>query len=60
MNATPLCPRCGSVPWLLLDDGQQAFCSNDDCDVLAWNPQQSREELEASKTIIDAADWERT
>lgn len=35
---TPQCPGCGQRPGRVLDEGRQAFCFNDDCSTLAWNP----------------------
>lgn len=34
--ACPDCPICGHPPHMMLTD--QAFCSNDDCRALMWNP----------------------
>ena len=56
---TPNCPRCGCPPALQLDK-EQAFCGNEACDVLAWNPTKTPEELEAHPHIIDARTWEQT
>lgn len=56
----PRCPHCHQPPALLLDDGQQAFCGDEACDVLTWNPTKTAEEMEANKTIIDATRWEQT
>lgn len=35
---TPACPLCGEPPVFLLGGGTQAFCGNDDCTLLTWNP----------------------
>lgn len=37
----PTCPGCRSFPARLIDDGRQAFCANDSCDVIAWNPKEA-------------------
>jgi len=50
---TPNCPHCGRPPQLLLDEGRQAFCGTPYCEVLAWNPTQTAEELEANRKDID-------
>ena len=50
---TPNCPRCGQPPFLVLDEGRQAFCRHPTCPVLAWNPYQSTEELEAARKDIN-------
>lgn len=55
---TSRCPRCGFPPAMQLDP-EQAFCSNEACDVLAWNPAKTREELEGDVTVIDASKWEQ-
>lgn len=39
------CPGCGSPPRILLTD--QAFCGNDDCHVMMWNPNKTLDELAA-------------
>jgi hypothetical protein len=44
--ATPTCPRCGSAPAIVLGNVTQAFCGNEDCDVLTWNPRESVEYFE--------------
>ena len=33
----PTCPRCGEPAHLLIGD-TQAFCGNESCNVLMWNP----------------------
>lgn len=49
---TPVCPRCGQPPIMVLDEGRQAFCGTEGCAVMAWNPTQTPEELEADKKEI--------
>ena len=43
---TPLCPQCDSAPYMVFggDPPQQAFCGNDDCSTLCWNPSKSVDE----------------
>jgi hypothetical protein len=41
----PSCPRCGK-PAVLVVGTEQAFCGNEQCRVLAWNP-------------LDPESWER-
>lgn len=31
------CPLCRSLPQLILAGGGQAFCPNDDCEVILWD-----------------------
>lgn len=46
------CPRCGSPPAMQFDPAQ-AFCGNEACDVLAWDPQKTLTQLEANVNVID-------
>lgn len=41
---TPGCPMCGDPPVLELSNGHQAFCGNDDCTLLMWDPLVSLDE----------------
>lgn len=34
----PFCPKCGAEPPFIFDSFAQAFCPNEDCDVLMWTP----------------------
>ena len=34
---TPGCPLCGQPPRFTVGDSQ-AFCGNDDCTLILWNP----------------------
>lgn len=34
----PFCPMCGHPPLFIYPGLAQTFCSNDDCNVLCWNP----------------------
>ncbi|HEY2088624.1 MAG TPA: hypothetical protein VGH54_21715 [Mycobacterium sp.] len=34
---TPTCPLCGKPP-LFAFGTEQAFCGNDDCTLILWNP----------------------
>lgn len=48
------CPHCGRQPALVLDEGRQAFCGNEACDVLTWNAALTPEELSAVEpTVVD-------
>lgn len=42
--ATPRCPQCGHLPMMVLGGGTQAFCGNEDCSTLTWNPSHSLDE----------------
>lgn len=53
MSVTPNCPYCDQPPAFVLDEGRQAFCGNEECHVLAWNPTQTVEELEAHRKVVD-------
>lgn len=34
----PFCPVCGAEPPFIFDSMYQAFCPNEDCEVLMWVP----------------------
>jgi hypothetical protein len=36
--ASPDCPVCGHPPAFVLVGAVQAFCANDACHVICWNP----------------------
>ena len=38
---TPDCPVCSQPPIMVFGGGTQAFCGNDDCSTLCWNPSKS-------------------
>jgi hypothetical protein len=38
---TPRCPVCDSPPVMVFGGGTQAFCGNDDCSTVTWNPAES-------------------
>lgn len=42
--ACPTCPYCGRPPEWLFKGGGQAFCYNEDCQVIGWNPSVSAAE----------------
>lgn len=50
---SPDCPYCGYPPVILLYE--QAFCGNDDCKVILWNPR-----LTPAENLADAGtvDWQ--
>jgi hypothetical protein len=39
------CPECGEPPRMVLTGGEQAFCGNDGCRILMWDPTQTRAEM---------------
>ncbi len=41
------CPGCGEPPPFMLEGGRQAFCGNDDCRFLLWDPTMTRAEMVA-------------
>jgi hypothetical protein len=41
------CPECGEPPRMVLPGGTQAFCGNDGCRILLWDPTQTRAEMAA-------------
>lgn len=41
---TPKCPACDAPPQIKVGN-EQWFCGNDDCELLMWNPQESRTDL---------------
>jgi hypothetical protein len=43
----PHCPFCGKPPAFILVGSTQAFCGNEDCRLMCWNP---------SKTAVDNLD----
>lgn len=38
LYACPDCPLCGHPPRFVLVGGVQAFCANDACEAMCWNP----------------------
>ena len=38
---TPRCPVCSHLPMMMFGGGTQAFCGNDDCNILMWDPSKS-------------------
>ena len=38
---TPRCPQCDQLPMMVFGGGTQAFCGNDDCNILMWTPTKS-------------------
>jgi hypothetical protein len=57
---TPACPLCGQAPRWLLGGGTQAFCGNDDCTILTWDPSQSLDDnlLDTQFVRLDAGEDE--
>ena len=54
---TPRCPLCGSAPYMVMGGGTQAFCGNDDCTLICWDPS-----LSLDDNLMDAGvvRWEST
>ncbi len=54
---TPDCPLCGQPPMMVFGGGTQAFCDNDDCTLIFWNPS-----LSLDDNLLDArvTRWEPT
>lgn len=50
-RSCPSCPVCGQPPRLLLHP-EQAFCGNDDCRALMWNPSLTAEQNLAEETPV--------
>jgi hypothetical protein len=46
---TPRCPLCRQPPAIALPGAIQAFCGNDDCTLLCWNPS-----LSLDANLLDA------
>ena len=46
------CPGCGELAVFTISD-QQAFCGNDDCAILMWDPAKTAAELAADMQVID-------
>jgi hypothetical protein len=47
------CPGCGKFAAIVMQGGEQAFCGNDDCSVMAWNPTKSLRQMVDSFGKID-------
>jgi hypothetical protein len=37
----PVCPLCGHDPAIVLAGAVQAFCGNDECRAMSWNPSET-------------------
>lgn len=46
------CPGCGELAAYALGNSQ-AFCGNDDCAILIWDPGKTAEELHADMHFVD-------
>ena len=51
----PDCPDCGHPPRLRVSD-HQAFCGNDDCRCVMWNPTRTRAQNMADPVVV-SLDW---
>lgn len=49
---TPKCPGCGR-DWEIMVGDEQAFCGNDNCRVLMWNPLKSPEENQRDMHTVE-------
>jgi len=49
----PSCPVCDQPPLFVLGGGTQAFCGNEECRALSWDPTLSRDELLARENRIE-------
>lgn len=47
---TPNCPKCGAAP--LFHGVTPFFCTNTECDVMAWQPHLTSDELLANPTVM--------
>jgi len=56
---TPLCPMCDEPPLWLLGGGTQAFCGNDGCPVMTWNPTETREEFRRTARAVEITNNEQ-
>ena len=50
---TPGCPWCGGPPLLVMGGGTQAFCGNDDCDCLTWDPSKTDAANRRNANVVD-------
>lgn len=46
-----ICPGCEQPALLALS--QQAFCGNDECPIISWNPEKTLDELMDDNHIVD-------
>lgn len=51
----PRCPGCDQLPAMVLGEGTQAFCGNDDCRVLCWDMTDDPARFKAQATIVEWA-----
>jgi hypothetical protein len=42
---TPYCPGCCEAPRYVFDEGHQAWCGTEDCEVVTWDMYMSLDEL---------------
>lgn len=45
------CPGCKQPPCMMIGD-TTAFCGNEECNIISWNPTATREQLGASPHFI--------
>jgi hypothetical protein len=54
---TPDCPLCRQPPAWVLGGGRQAFCGNEDCDVITWDPARSLDDNLTAVSFIRLQGW---
>lgn len=47
------CPYCGRLAGFAIEDGDQAFCSNDDCPMFSWEPGKTLAEIVHEATVVN-------
>lgn len=58
MTAEQRCPMCGHPPRVVLDNGHQAFCENDECRLIQFDATRTYTDEElAAATSLDLPDW---
>lgn len=50
----PPCPGCAQPAKYVMTD--QAFCGNDDCRVIAWNPTKTMDEMMDNSQVVEFGD----
>lgn len=48
----PNCPLCGQPPKFVLAGAVQAFCGNDTCDLILWNPSETLDDNLTNAGIV--------
>jgi hypothetical protein len=55
---TPACPLCGELPTITIGGGTQAFCGNDGCTVIFWDPSRSLDQNLLEANFVDLRGWD--